>query len=134
MKGAAGVGRGFSPENHRPRSRSCSILPVRRQVQQDRGVGEARGLPTDVVALALAGVGAEQQDVERLVLDVVLDHLVGPVGAERVLDVHRGDVALEVAVDEEARRERDDQDRRHGDGDGLHGPMAGHAVTMARGV
>ena len=72
---------------------------VRREVEHDRGVGTltAAGEVVDVVALAVAGVGAHHQDVERLLRRVEL-LLVRPV-LQLVVDVDHVEVVVEVAVD-----------------------------------
>ena len=88
----------------------------------------------DVPGLPLAGVGAEQQDVERLVRLAGLRDLGRPVVAQGSGDVDRGDVPVEVPVDEEAAGEDDQQDQRHGDGHGLHDPVPGHPVSVSRNV
>ena len=75
-------------------------LPVRREVEQDRGVGPlaAAGEVVDVVALAVAGVGAHHQDVERLLGPSRRCFLSGRFSSWPV-DVDHVEVAVEVAVE-----------------------------------
>ena len=92
-------------------------LAVRRQVQQDRGVGPLAetGEVVDVVARALAGVRAHDQDVERL-LGPLDDLLLGPVTADLELSaqVDRLEVAVEVAVEEHHGQAGDQGEHDHG--------------------
>jgi hypothetical protein len=95
--------------------------PVGRQVEQDRGVRALAhpGQVVDVAALAVAGVRAHHQDVERL-LGARDALLVGAVGAELLGEVDDVEVAVEVPVDEDHRQagdhpedhQRDDEDLR----------------------
>ena len=105
-------------------------LPVRREVQQDRGVGPlaAAGQVVDVVARGVAVVGAHHQDVERLLgtLDLLLHRPVD----ELLADVDDVEVAVVVAVEVERRqaghqRQHDRRDEEHAaDGVPLLDPAA----------
>jgi hypothetical protein len=86
-------------------------------VHQDRGVrGAAAGLVVERAALAVPGVGAHHQDVERLLGPLHL--LLGGTVLEDIVDLEDGEVAVEVAVEVdhcEAGHEREDEggDEQH---------------------
>ena len=107
-------------------------LPVRGEVQQDRGVGQPGGVAADVAGLALPGVGAEQQDVQRLLGRVVLTISDGRSMPSALSMSMRGDVPVQVPVDEEPAGEHDDEDHGQGDGHGLEDTVPGQRVSMAR--
>ena len=92
-------------------------LPVRREVQQDRGVREPGSGPADVGALAV--VGAHDQHVERLLRAGHL-RLLGPVLAQAdVRDLV--DVALELLVDDHQHGGEHEHQGEHADADPLRG-------------
>ena len=93
-------------------------LPVGGDVQQDRAVGAARAaLAVDRAAVAVTAVGAEDQDVERL-----LGAFVRVVRLlDEVVDVAAGaEVAVEMAVERPGADPGADGQEQHGDHDGEH--------------
>src|SRR5690606_26903304 len=83
---------------------------------------------TDPLVAAGAGVGAEDQDVLRAVVG-----LLGPVGAERLVDVDTADVAVELEVDVPDTGAAQHHDARGGPGHHLHagGPLAARLAAAS---
>ena len=117
---------------------AVGALPVRREVDHDRGVRPlaAAGQAVDVVAGAVAAVGAHHQDVDRVLRALDLD-LLGPVLAQLGAEVLDVEVAVEVAVEErdaETGDHAEDHDRREqhlGDGVRPAAPAAALALPVA---
>ena len=85
---------------------------VRREVEHDGGVRAlpVAGEPVDVVALAVAGVRAHHEQVDRLLRPGIHRDLVGTVGQLR-LDVDHVEVVVEVAVEVHPTQSEDQAER-----------------------